>query len=335
MQDDKNGKPLPSTFGIVALKKTKYNQGYRLKTSCTLCPLGPSYRSFVQADFSKAQLPPFEHEVFLPCRHTQHIISVLFSRLELFGDNPYSSSAIEQVILDSMKEENTLFPGWYDLPFEMPLFGTFAVYLSGDWDPQVLKVRYNSYFEIYKNKAGSIRYQCLRCSKNQSRVCQHCTISCDDYGGEIYTPPVGVQSGAVRVIEDLVSYQTYPFDVLSDPNLQAMIKARAKHGSSWFSQTFPDNVLEPQIDECTACGGQEFLRIRSSRIHSFRATIYTDTEFLNDYNIFSKQCTTCTKKFPFDGREWGLVNFKDTSIFPGINLCLNQWKYFLICLNRR
>lgn len=119
------------------------------------------------------------------------------------------------------------------------------------------------------------------------------------------------------MIEDLVSTQLYPFDVLTDPVLQGIIQERAAQGSSWFTREFPNKELEPLIDNCDGCGGTDFIKFRSSRLHRFRATIYTDTEFLDGFDIYSKQCKGCNKKYPFDGRSWGLVNFKDSSIFPG------------------
>lgn len=172
---------------------------------------------------------------------------------------------------------------------------------------------------IYRNKINAVRYQCLRCSKYRSRTCQHCHISGEEYGGEIFTPPPGVQSGSVRVIDDLVSYKSYPFDVLSDPCLKSMIQSRSLEGTSWYQNMFPEKILEPSITQCTACGGTNFTRLRSSRLHSFRASIYSFTEFLDGYDVFSKQCDACGKKFPFDGRKWGLLNFKDTAILPGNN----------------
>lgn len=141
VQHDKDGKPLPSTFGIVALKKVVYMDGCRLKLSCTLCKSGISYRSFATADFSKQTCPPFTPKQFIGCAHQQHVIAVLYAQLELQLDYAYDASGIEEAILESLVEDNLLSPGWYDLPYEMPLVGTFAVHLSQHWEPQVLKVK--------------------------------------------------------------------------------------------------------------------------------------------------------------------------------------------------
>lgn len=140
IQEDKLGKPLPSTFGIVGLKKVRFLDGHRLKSACTLCPLGPNYQSFLHGEFSELPLPPFISSLFLPCRHIQYVISSLYSQLDVVGDDAYDGQAIEGAILESMQEDNVLRSGWFDLPFEMPLVGTFAVYLSDQWDPQLLKV---------------------------------------------------------------------------------------------------------------------------------------------------------------------------------------------------
>lgn len=75
------------------------------------------------------------------CRHTQHVIAVLFSRCELLDSDSYEGIGIERAILEEMSEVNCISPGWLDLPYEMPLVGTFAVYLSEQCDPQVLKVK--------------------------------------------------------------------------------------------------------------------------------------------------------------------------------------------------
>lgn len=131
---------MPSTFGIVALKKVVYKDGCRLKVSCTLCKTAISYRSFATADFTQHPCPPFDPKDFISCAHQQHVIAVIYAQLELQLDYAFDASGIEEAILESMVEDNCLSPGWYDLPYEMPLIGTFAVHMSEQWEPQVLKV---------------------------------------------------------------------------------------------------------------------------------------------------------------------------------------------------
>lgn len=140
VQDHKNGKPSPSTFGIVGLRKATYLDGTRLKVSCTLCPTGVTYRSFATADFSHNRCPAFDPNLFIGCSHAQHVIAALYSQLDIQADASYAPAAMEQAICENMKENNSLEPGWYDLLYEMPLFGTFAVSLSDQWEPQILKV---------------------------------------------------------------------------------------------------------------------------------------------------------------------------------------------------
>lgn len=138
VQDCNNGKPSPKTFGVVVLLKVAYADGFRLVATCSLCPEAPTLRSYLNADYTSTNCPPFDHSKFMDCEHAHHVIGSLFSQIVKHDDT--SPEAIENEILSAMTDAITIPNGWLEIPDELPMLGTFAVHISEYWDIQVLKV---------------------------------------------------------------------------------------------------------------------------------------------------------------------------------------------------
>lgn len=312
VQDLQNGKPSRS-FGVVILLKVSFRNTDRLIATCSLCHMAPSLRQYVKGDFSQTISAPFNDSLFMGCDHTQYVIgSVLYQVMADFDTSP---EAIESAILLYMTETIQLSVGWYDIPDELPFSGTHAVYVSEHWDEQVLKV-YLYLRLIVHNRSKEIRYQCLRCSKDQSKTCVHCHITTEDYHGYIAKENTPLLK-PIRVIEDMVSSGKYPLDVSSDLALSKIIAERAIQGGMWYYQRYPDKQLSAGITSCPSCKSEQLELIRATRKITTFATVYTATLFLESFQVYNTHCCNCSKVIPFDGRDVGLINFRNTDIFPG------------------
>lgn len=115
----------------------------------------------------------------------------------------------------------------------------------------------------------------------------------------------------------MISREKYPLDVSKDNSLSKVITARAIQGGMWYLNNFPEKKLCPSLSACTDCHSSELETVRATRKSTTVATVYTPTLFLENFEVYNKICKQCAKCHYFDGRALGLVNFRNTDIFPG------------------
>lgn len=102
-----------------------------------------------------------------------------------------------------------------------------------------------------------------------------------------------------------------------DPTLTNVIRARMANGLSWFQKRFEINkddvmLIEPENEVCTQCGHTS---LEESLIRT-KGTIFTTHGIQSGVNVSRKQCVGCRALYYYDGRDDGILNYRNLYFFP-------------------
>lgn len=183
-------------------------------------------------------------------------------------------------------------------------------------------------------RRGHITYYCHLCKK---KGCHHIREElCDAKDDDIFDDyPFDFEDDSESVpaekMKDIISQQPYPctylddtaFDLLvdrmsDDVELQTLIRSRSTNGMHWFKDRFPDQIL---ISSQICCENQAWEVADTRACIVFHSNLVYAVVILIDpiqyFHFFIKtlRCFVCKKMLPYDGRNDGLVNFRNKYIF--------------------
>ena len=172
-------------------------------------------------------------------------------------------------------------------------------------------------FAKSRSTTGRNYFSCLLCPR--SRSCTHlATVPMVDEEVWACEDPAVSAEPRTELIDTLVSRARYPFDLELDESLRNIVRQRTFSSvSEWFYERFPDGLIYAEQRTCCdmAC---EFHNANHSRRPievRFANKIYSLHGYGTLEGIREARCVVCLKRYPFDGRSIGVLNYSNRYLF--------------------
>ena len=293
-------------FVNVVLLVVHFSDGALLITACSGCSSCQALEMYLPSgSCMHLNCPPYSNDRFVTCEHSAVVISILCDRHRITYSN--SLQHIHHQLIQCLNTGGGAVEcGWQNLNgnFKTDRGLKHACFLTTEY----LLLCFN-----LSKKNDRFIMVCNTCNRTN---CSHCrTASQHDYTEEL--PTNNGPNLAVFKRHTLISTKTYPFDYggfVGDltPSLTFItneeIKARATGGLTYFSQRFPNHILEPDVTQI-CCLNQITPYV------TYKVFIFTPQVFISNFEVRTYQCNLCRKSFHYDGREECLLNFDNRYIF--------------------
>lgn len=298
-------------FAVLFLFKVITKNGERAVSSCSICFSRELLGFFALNDHSQGE---FDDGHLFGCRHSLAVTQRILAGAGYdcsFRDDIRSS---QRILTELVPYTERLVPGWLHFQSTLHSKGKLCVYVTNDYTAHL--------FASQRQSSGTLRHYCFLCFKN---FCHHSSTICHDIE-QLVPDAIPVFKFPPKPLKNLVSKTPYPCNLQElilvrmymDSDLKDVILKRRDQGSKWWNYHFApiaknDSYQEYNFSppEETCCGKQMKQMNVSNQVHLFTASFFSFHRSAMNHRI----CEECKRTAPFDGREFGILNFNNLYLF--------------------